>query len=330
MTDLSDFRNDDVVVFGDEFGIAISKKKGRAIVFKKTGHGYQPWTIAGQLPLEKVRSVGRVDGVAEKSEYFVVGRGLSGSANAVGAAVGSSIKDALAAAKARRETGLVFELGWMDEPEIFVGLSDNKKRLQVVECCRQIFAGDDPEGSVRIIPEKVALSFPTKEMLERDKQDNVEKNARIRRLLISAAVAAPVVIALVVFNLMQSENERLSENAMRSYISTFQSKPATLDLAQGETCDRLKLGYETVFKREGTDVTHIVGDSVSMPRVNESFVPNISSGLVVVIDDQDNTVRVTRNLHYYVNDGRPSILAQPLPIPAGTKNQFVQLVEPAC
>lgn len=323
MTEITDFENDDVSLFGKTFGFSISVDKKRVILFKRRGTASHPWKIIAELPIEKLRSISKVDGIANEASGMLIG---AGSVTQIGYGVGTGVKNAMQKAKAKRQTGIILELAWVQEPEIFIEMQDGKRRLQIIECVRQIFEGRSPDVRMASIPSEVKNSFPTQAMLDDRKR---EQKKKLRRFLVFGSGT----LALIVIILIAVGNEQHAEAARGNYLRDLHRNPALVGSPSSGSCDFYREGYDSILSLEGDGVTHVTNANVAMrefaDELKDNYILNFKRRmLIVTIDEANKTFKISRNSDEFTAP-LPANVTQPLPLP-DRKGLFIPLVEPPC
>ena len=330
MIDLNDIKKSDIAWFQGKTGFSINIGRDQFILFSRHDGGLAQKTKWDHttLKVSDIRSFKKVTGIA--SEYSVSGHysGLSGSAQQVGQGVGLAIKNAMEKSKAKSNTGIEFQLRSTQMPIFFVQISGERKQDQVIEGFNQLLQDGCIDQKILNIAESVGDSFPSQEILERNKRNAIEKKERLKRLLIAGAVAFPFVVGLVLFQLYQAEQERRKVWNLRNYLDVLSKDPKLFEVSTGESCRDLHDGYEAIFEREGDDATHGTVKTIELRKPNGPFIPTIRGGLVVAIDDAFDTLKVTRNSHYYRNS-LPSEFKRNVQLP-NDRSGFRKLVRPAC
>jgi hypothetical protein len=331
MIDYDDFKDDDVIIIEGGSGISISQSKDRFLLFKAENvSGAPPWKIIAELPVNKIRGVEKVDGSVERSlEVNVrVGGGLSAAARGIGEGVGGALRDAVDKRKAKKETGLLFDLDWFDEPAFFVNIPDPKTRNQANVCLRHIFEGRALEGTVREVDYRVPRSFPNLEMRERIAKEKASADLKIKRFYWIASAAFVIVICFFAFVGIDNLIDKRQKDGLWAYRAAVFRDPSMLATAQGDSCILIKRGYHFSVDQGGPLATHVY-DSWSAPG-NDLFqfsgISDCRYAYVTISANQDSVAIAGEN-SCGINTSEPPIFT---PLVSDDMRFFAPLTEPTC
>ncbi|MEC7655614.1 MAG: hypothetical protein VX416_04620, partial [Pseudomonadota bacterium] len=143
-----DAERHDLMIVKGEAGFSYSQSEKNFYFFKRERD--RSWT-ALLVPLSELRAFVAVVGSREEFVYMgsnAVG-GMRGALHDVGMGIGVAARNYLEKSRARKATGILFELAYIPLPTFFVNISEDGLRLRTTEALRQILEGRDI--SVKII-----------------------------------------------------------------------------------------------------------------------------------------------------------------------------------
>ncbi|MEC9433410.1 MAG: hypothetical protein VYD87_10930 [Pseudomonadota bacterium] len=203
-----DAERHDLMIVKGEAGFSYSQSEKNFYFFKRERD--RSWT-ALLVPLSELRAFVAVVGSREEFVYMgsnAVG-GMRGALHDVGMGIGVAARNYLEKSRARKATGILFELAYIPLPTFFVNISEDGLRLRTTEALRQILEGRDI--SVKIIDFPVELQAAHHNPSEQRSKTFVKEPPSLKRFFTSPFVYGVIsLVLLAISSIGFDEYDRLT------------------------------------------------------------------------------------------------------------------------